>query len=289
MTNIGAELFELRRGPLHLVVRADLGACIAGLTCGGVPVLRSEEPAALTTARRSGCYPLVPYSNRIAWRAFDWDGQHYTTEKNFDENPHSVHGNGWLGAWRLVAQDEGSLLFELDHAGDGHWPFAYVAQQRYELDEDGLRVMLSVRNTDTREAPVGLGWHPYFPKRERSRVHAELTRRWEGDPATELPLRAVPQAGIDADVAHLQFDNCFDGWRGKARARDEKLSVTITSSCSHLVVFTPQDKPYYCVEPVSHVSNAINFDDPVAHGLRRVAPGETVSDWMRLDIAATHP
>ncbi len=281
-------LLELRQGPMQLAVRADLGACIAGLACGDTPVLRSLEPLALTSARQSGCYPLLPYSNRIAWRRFTWDGQPHTTQPNFDQNPHSVHGNGWQRAWALRASDERSLTLGLDHEGDAHWPFPFAAEQRFELDESGLRVVLSLRNTAAVAAPVGLGWHPYFPKRSRSRIHAELSERWESDPATELPLRAVPQAGIDADVAHLRFDNCFDGWRGPARARDERLGVTITSSLTRLVVFTPQDKPYYCVEPVSHVSNAINLDDPIARGLRRVEPGETTSAWMRLDVAPTH-
>ena len=71
---------------------------------------------------------------------------------------------------------------------------------------------------------MGLGWHPYFPKRPRSRLHIELTDRWESD-ASGLPTRRVPQPGIDADVSHLAFDHCFEGWRGPARIRDEKLRV----------------------------------------------------------------
>jgi aldose 1-epimerase len=44
------------------------------------------------------------------------------------------------------------------------------------------------------------------------------------------------------------------------------------------VVFTPDTKrDYYCVEPVSHVSNAIHMADPAAHGLRaRGAAGDTL-------------
>ena len=36
-------------------------------------------------------------------------------------------------------------------------------------------------------APVGLGWHPYFPKRERSRLDIAVTGRWDSD-ATHLPV-----------------------------------------------------------------------------------------------------
>jgi aldose 1-epimerase len=95
----------------------------------------------------------------------------------------------------------------------------------------------------------------------------------------------VPQPGIDADIAHLAFDNCFEGWRGPARIRDEKLSLRLSSSLPYLVVFTPDTKPYYCVEPVSHVSNAIHMSDPAAHGLRAVEPNATFDAWMKLEIA----
>jgi len=50
-------------------------------------------------------------------------------------------------------------------------------------------------------------------------------------------------------------------------------------------VFTPQDKDYFCVEPVSHVSNAIHMADPAAHGLRTLAPAETFEAWMNSTIA----
>ena len=132
--------------------------------------------------------------------------------------------------------------------------------------------------------PVGLGWHPYFPKRSRSRLHIELTDRWESD-ASGLPTRKLPQSGIDADIAHLEFDHCFEGWRGEAKIRDEKLRLGLRSSLPYLVVFTPQTKPYYCVEPVSHVSNAIHMADPLAHGLRKLAPGESFEASMTLAVA----
>jgi aldose 1-epimerase len=131
--------------------------------------------------------------------------------------------------------------------------------------------------------PVGLGWHPYFTKRARSRLHIELSDRWDSD-ATQLPVRKVAQPGIDSDVSHLNFDNCFDGWHGPARIRDEKFSLQLSSSLSYLVVFTPQEKDYFCVEPVSHVSNAIHMADPAAHGLRSVPAGETTEAAMRLEV-----
>jgi aldose 1-epimerase len=147
-----------------------------------------------------------------------------------------------------------------------------------------MTVHLVFSNLADHPQPVGLGWHPYFPKRQRSRLHVELSDRWESD-ATGLPTRRVPQPGIDADVSHLAFDHCFEGWRGAARIRDEKLSLKLTSSLPYLVVFTPETRDYFCVEPVSHVSNALHMADPLAHGLRSVPAGERIDAWMKLDIA----
>lgn len=265
-------------------MRADLGASIAGLWHAGLPVLRSTEPEALASSRLSACYPLAPYSNRLGFRKFRWQGRDHTTQPNFDDNPHSVHGVAWQRPWAIVSHDAQSAELVYEHTGDAHWPFAFAARQRFTLSPGELKVELSVTNRADEAQPVGLGWHPYFPKRSRSRLHIELTDRWEPD-ATGLPTRKVPQAGIDADIAHLDFDNCFEGWPGQARIRDEKLRMVLRSNLRYLVVFTPQTKPYYCVEPVSHVSNAIHMADPLAHGLVKLEPGETVEGWMSLEVA----
>jgi aldose 1-epimerase len=277
------EPVTLRAGPMRLALRADLGGAMAGLWRGETPVLRSTEPGELASARLAGCYPLAPYSNRLGYRRFRWLGRDYTTERNFDDNPHSVHGMAWQRAWTVETSDEARATLRLQHAGDAHWPFPFELEQQFELGAASLDVRLRFTNRAAHAQPVGLGWHPYFPKRSRSRLHIELDGRWDND-ATGLPVRRVAQPGIDADVAHLDFDNCFEGWRGAARLRDEKLSLRLTSSLPYLVVFTPQTKPYYCVEPVSHVSNAIHMADPAACGLRSLEAGAVHEAWMRLEV-----
>ena len=277
-------MFELHAGALRLALRPDLGGCIAGLWHGDTPVLRSVEPTALTASRTSACYPLLPYSNRLAYRKFRWKGRDYTTQANFDDNPHSVHGVGWLRRWEIVSSSGLEVVLRYRHEGDADWPFAFEAIQYFTLTPQSMSVQMVFTNSAEVAQPVGLGWHPYFPKRARSRLHIELSDRWDSD-ATQLPTCKVGQPGIDSDVSHLAFDNCFDGWSGPARIRDEKFSLQLSSSLDHLVVFTPQDRDYFCIEPVSHVSNAIHMADPAAHGLRSLAPGETFEASMKLDIA----
>jgi aldose 1-epimerase len=275
---------ELRAGELRLHLRPDLGGCIAGLWLGELPVLRSVDGEALAHARDSASYPLLPYSNRLGYRRFHWLGKDYTVQANFPDSPHALHGLGWQRNWEVASADIQEAVLLLRHAPDADWPFAFEARQRFVLSAEGLRLDISLRNDAAHPAPAGLGWHPYFPKRERSRLHAELKERWEADP-TKLPTRRVAQSGIDADVAHLDFDHCFEGWVGAARIRDERLALKLSSSLDRLVVYTPPHEPYFAVEPVSHVNNAINMAEPGQHGLRTLAPGESTEAWMQLAVA----
>jgi aldose 1-epimerase len=277
--------FELRAGALRLALRPDLGGSIAGLWHHGEPVLRSVEPPLLAGPRASGCFPLVPYSNRLGHRRFRWKGHDYTTAANFNGSPHSLHGVGWRRAWRIESSSAVEVVMALDHGPDEDWPFAFEARQWFMLTPQSLRLELECTNRADADQPVGLGWHPYFPRRQRSRLHIDCSDRWDKD-ALELPVRKVAQPGIDADVAHLDFDHCFEGWRGAARIRDERFSLSLASSLDRLVVFTPREREYFCVEPVSHVNNAIHMADPLAHGLRSLAPGETMHAWMQLDVIA---
>jgi aldose 1-epimerase len=275
---------ELRAGALRLALRPDLGGSIAGLWHGAEPVLRSTEPAALAAAQASACYPLVPYSNRLGYRRFRWKGEDYTTAPNFDASPHSLHGVGWRRAWAVAAAAADAATLRYRHEPDADWPFGFEAEQRFELTPQGLHARLGIRNLAPIEQPVGLGWHPYFPKRARSRLHLETTGRWEADP-TLLPVRRVACRGIDGDVAPMAWDTGFDGWRGSARIRDEAFALRLSSSLDRLVVFTPPLQPYFCIEPVSHVTNAIHMAEPLQHGLRVLAPGQAFDAWMRLEVA----
>ena len=275
---------ELRAGELRLALRPDLGGAIAGLWLGDSTVLRSTEPEALQSSRLGGSYPLVPYSNRLGFRRFRWQGQDYSTAPNFDDNPHSVHGVAWQRPWSVLASSasEAELLYL--HEPDNGWPFAFEARQRFVVTPAAIELHLAFTNMAAQPQPVGLGWHPYFTKRLRSRLHIEVSERWDSD-ASGLPTQQVPQADIDSDVADLAFDNCFGGWRGAAQISDEKFSMRLSSSLPYLVIFTPDNKPYYCVEPVSHVSDAIHMRDPSAHGLRTVQPAARFDALMKLEIA----
>lgn len=274
------QVIGLRHGALRAALRPDLGGCLAGLWWHDEPVLRSvDDPAALAQVRGSAVYPLAPYSNRIGGCRFRWQGQAYSTQPNFGSSPHSIHGVGWQRAWAVASASDDDAVLTCRHTPDADWPFALQLTQRITLRADGLAMRLACDSLDERVQPVGLGWHPFFPRRPGGRVSFAATRRWDPD-ATELPVCTTPVDGVDAEVAALNLDHCFDGWPGEAWVQDERFTLRLTSSCRRLVVFTPPQAAHFCVEPVSHVSNALQAADPLAQGIVALAPGaRTEAHW----------
>jgi aldose 1-epimerase len=280
------DIIELIAGDARCVLRPDIGGAVAGLWLANRAVLRSTDPEALHSARDAGCFALLPYSNRLGYRRFSWKGKTYTTAANQPDEPHSIHGVGWMSPWTATHAGPAEVSLQRVHAADENWPFAFEATQTLSLTPDALSFSLALTNTDTVDAPAGLGWHPAFPRRQRSRMRLDLTDRWDTD-ASLLPVRKVSQPGIDADVAVLDFNHCFEGWTGAASIRDETLSLRLSSSLNRVVVYTPHDQSFFCVEPVSHVSNAIHMAEPAQHGLVTLAPGATLTASMRLEFAHT--
>jgi Galactose mutarotase and related enzymes len=280
-------MIRLQAGALACELEPRLGGCIAGLWLGNVPVLRSTPAAQLTSARQAGSYPLVPFSNRIGQATLLWQGTQHPLVRNNGVEPHAIHGIGWQRPWEVLESDERSALLSYEHRADTAWPFAFDSSQTLQLREGALALTLSLTNQSQQPAPAGLGWHPYFVKRARSRISFEATGRWDMGP-DKLPTQRRPAQGLDADCASLDVDHCFDGWTGTVQLRDELLHARISSSLSRLVVFTNDARDFVAIEPVSHVNNAVNLvhagADPAGLGLVTLQPGESLSAQMTIEV-----
>ncbi len=285
----GGAALQLQVGQMRLLLRPDLGGCIAGLWLGDQPVLRSSSAAqALNSVRLCGSYPLVPYSNRVARARLDWQGTSHPLVRNFGGEEHSIHGVGWQSAWDVLESNDDLVLLSLEHRPDSSWPFAFNASQVFRLSERSLELTLSMTNQSAQPAPAGLGWHPYFVKRNRSRISFSASGRWDEGP-DKLPTARSPVNGLDTTCAYLDVDHCFDGWNGVAHLRDEALHVKLSSGLTRLVVFTNDSKDFVAIEPVSHVNNAMNMlalPGMTAEllGVRILQPGESMSVDMRIDV-----
>ncbi len=273
----------LRSGELQLNLRPDLGGSIEGFWCDGEPVLRSHPAGSLRNVREAASYPLVPFSNRVAQAKLVWQGTAHPLVQNFAPEPHAIHGVGWLRPWAVLESDEHFAMLSLEHEADSAWPFAFDASQTFRLKDDTLELTLSVTNQAATDAPVGLGWHPFFVKRARSRIAFAATGRWDMG-TDKLPTERRVVSGLDVNCAQLDIDHCFDGWSGTVHLRDERFHLRVESGLQCLVVYTNDQKDFVCVEPVSHVNNAMNQNTAQALGVRVLGPGQSWSATMSVHI-----
>jgi aldose 1-epimerase len=301
----GTKTVALVAGAAEVVLAPRIGGAIAGFTWHGQPVLRAldAEAVAAGDVRRLACFPLVPYSNRIRDARLRVDGRVYALAHNFGDHPHSIHGIGWQRPWEVAehgAQDA-ELVLEHDAADDQArrgWPWPFVALQRFRLEAgDGhaeLAVDLAVQSRADAPFPVGLGWHPYFPRSGDTRVGFEAASVWLND-ATQLPRECCPVPAawcfdppkrLDGNV----LDQVFNGWTGEASVHQRGLVVTLHAGTvlDRLVVYAPAGRDSVAVEPVSHETDAFNRAAAgVAHtGTRMLAPGGTFGCSMRLTVSA---
>jgi aldose 1-epimerase len=280
-------MVRLEENALVCEIEPRLGGCITGLWLDGVPVLRSQPAANLASAREAGSYPLVPFSNRIAQATLLWQGTQHPLVRNNGAEPHAIHGVGWQRPWQVLDSEGPFAMLAYEHKADTGWPFAFDSSQTLRLKGNALEMTLSITNQSPQPAPAGLGWHPFFVKRPRSRVSFDATGRWEMG-TDKLPTVHIPSKGLDIDCALLDVDHCFDGWAGTVHLRDEVLHTRITSNLSRLVVFTNNARDFVAVEPVSHVNNAVNRvaagGDAAAMGLQILQPGESMTAQMAIEV-----
>ena len=283
---------NLTAGKFRCEIAPTLGACIAGLWFDGQPVLRSPEASAMPTARQSGSYPLVPFSNRIGHATLRWNGTSHPLVKNFGNEPHAIHGVGWQRPWQVLDESDNFAMLSYEHKPDAAWPFAFDTSQAFRLTGNELELTLSITNQSKAATPVGLGWHPWFVKRAQSRISFKADGRWEMD-ADKLPTSRAPTKGMDVEAALLDIDHCFDGWSGELHLSDELLRIRVSSTCACLVVCTNAALGHIAIEPVSHVNNALSLmargvASAETLGVRVLQPGESMSTEMtiRVDAAA---
>ncbi len=148
MGNLGhmpaAEQVELAAGECRVFVCPGTGGAIARFAWRDADILRRapDEAIAGGTVRQMGCYPLVPYSNRIGQARLRFGTEEYALQPNLPPEPHALHGVGWSRSWKVARRSASTARLELAHEPDADWPFAFEASQSISLDREGLSLAL---------------------------------------------------------------------------------------------------------------------------------------------------
>ena len=191
-------MIDLRAGDYRLVLEPARGGSVARFDFGEEALFRPTcGPSVLDTA----CFPLVPFSNRIAQGVFHAGGQDVRLAPNFPgaPHPHTLHGFGWLCEWQVIEASANRALLRHAYVA-GEWPWDYVAEQRFDLSDRGLTHRLTICNRGNSPMPAGLGLHPEYP-------HRQTARRAGDAVAVEVERGFVGRADVGGGVHRHAVDH----------------------------------------------------------------------------------
>ena len=289
----------LAAGPMRATVRAGDGGRIASLWREDpkgrrVDVLVPMAPGAYDPQAwpKAGCYPLVPWSNRIRNAAFAFGTRTVQLPALPSAAPHTVHGFAHARPWQVTSTGDDTLDMRYDHAPDA-WPWAFSAVQKLALDGAGLTISIAVTNRSDEPMPCGLGVHPFFKAGHGDRIRFTADIAWDQDGAgcgtqarALAPAASRHDAVLDA-TAVTDYRAGFGGVASIARGDGSRIVLQTGAPFDHVVFHVPAGGAYACIEPVTHVADAFNLAarGVEGSGLRVLAPGQTLAGLVRLGLA----
>lgn len=284
------EPISIQQDALEAQIDPALGGavlCFRERTAQGWHHWLRPAPVNCTDVLQTACYPLVPFSNRIDCGRFTWRGRDVDLPANFPPEPHAIHGHGWQTAWRVTEQASSRVELFMTHKNNA-WPWDYEARQVISIENEALNISLSLKNCSVEPMPAGIGLHPFFPRTDETTLSSEVAAIHLNDTNMLPNARQTDHPALDNFKGReplLQgLDNVFDGWCGTAvinwPEQGRSLSMSADGNLRHLVVFTPDDKEFFCVEPVSHLNGAFGKNTPEASikaGLAELDPGNEIT------------
>jgi aldose 1-epimerase len=279
------------------------GASLRGVTRGGETVVTGYRG---TPNKQGGQGDvLIPFPGRVAGGRYTWDGAAHQLPLTDKDGPNAIHGFVRKMDWTVIEQTESSVTFGLHFAGGEGFPFPLDLRVAYALDPQGLTCEGRITNAGASDAPVAMGFHPYFSVGS-SLVNADtLTLPFEDvlEFRSLIPtgrVDSVAAAGLDFRaprvIGQTSFNHCFMSPQrdadGMARVRLTQgarvLTVWMDAAFDYVVLFTGDALPSglarasLAIEPMSCASDALNNPE---WGLVRLVPGATMRGTWGVSVA----
>jgi len=281
----GGNLFSLKLGEDELLVQPPSLAELA-TSPAGTPV-------------------LFPTPNRVRDGVMEFEGRRFQFPAN--SGPNFIHGlvrrRPFHAAEPVAAASEASasawIEWDATQPDFALFPLEHRLTLTFTLTRGGLAIAYMVENQGKGRLPFGFGLHPWFRvpgAREAVFVKVPAAQRMEA--VEKLPtgkLLQVQKTGFDlrrtTPLAGLDLDDVYFGLTPAAapgfewRDRGVRVSLGASRQFTHVVVFTPPERPTFCIENQTSSTDAHNLH---ARGLAReahliiVEPGKTSRgsvDW----------
>jgi len=268
---------------------------------------------------------LFPFPNRIEDSMWSWKGKTYLHKKNgvpiqlhsmiYDENSFEyetpVEREDSITLKTFIAVDESHPIYK-------GYPFTFRLIFNFILTKKGLDIEYILENLSGEEMPYGLGYHPYFTKLSGDkgtkitvpcRYHYEIRTDADKEFLNKIPggfamvnnilpsgnLIGAKGTGFDLfppkSLCALDLDAVYTNLDKNPTATIDytdiglKLSINGSEEFKHYVVYTPPGKEFFCIEPQTCSTDAINlYARGVEHvGLLTCKPNEKAKGTVSIN------
>jgi galactose mutarotase-like enzyme len=260
----------------------------------GRELMTNADPA-FWTGHAPLLFPIVGALNGGTYRL---DGKSYAMGQ---------HGVARRQPFTLVEQTTDHVMFRLTDTDVTReaYPFAFALDADYRLDGTTLTITITAHNRGERDMPASFGFHPAFawplPYGQDRAAHRILFDADEPDALCVLDGGLIASEDlptpVDGQMLALRDDLFTQDaliWR-TARSRScrygapEGPQLRIEwSDMPSLGIWTKPGAHYVCVEPWDGIADPVGFTGEIwdKPGIRRIAPGASVSWWMSVTLQA---
>jgi aldose 1-epimerase len=243
-----------------------------------IPRIDSTEREDLFTNAK-----LSPFAGRIKNGKYELEGEQYALPLNYPEEQNACHGflfgKKFNNAEKKTGPEDTSctLQYIYDREVQGY-PYTYLIELTYTLNSSHEVICQTrVENYSDSAMPLSDGWHPCFALNERIN---DLQLKLQVNELIELDDSLIPtgkRTAFDefrtlALLGERQLDSCFLVREEAGRAVTQlysgrqKIDLRIWQEAGlnqykYLVVYTPPDRNFIAIEPMTANVNAFNNKD----------------------------
>jgi aldose 1-epimerase len=300
---------------IEVRVAPAAGANLYSFQVGEEELLQQPGNLAELTAQGAGTPILFPTPNRVRNAKMQFEGRSFSFPPNNQSN--FIHGLARKRPWEAGAVRSGAtsasaevhLVWDEKQPDFAQFPIKHRLTVTYTLRKTGLRIAYRVDNQDASRLAFGFGLHPYFRiPGDRADVVVQVPARDRMEAVDMLPtgeLAAVAGTPYDlrkpTALTDLRLDDVYFGMPpGKPawfelREQGLRLEMSGSREFTHVVVYTPPDRSFFCIENQTSSTDAHNLwtagKKKVSH-LLVVPPKKSASgfvDWVIRRVPPARP
>ena len=293
---------EINGHTVQAEVLPNLGATLASFKVDGQELIYFDRDKLLTEDFYSGCFMMFPTPCRLT------DSKYTFESKLIEQKKHGqdvdIHGLIRDETF-AVTRDAGTLTCSIDidrnHPVYEGYPFPSRFALSFTPQERALEIKFEFENKGPDNTHFGYGLHPFWRiQGQRKDTFVQIPCDQIHELVNIIPTgKTTSVEGTESDfrsfrsLEGVNIDNIF--WdrisSGQQAIQHKGLGIQITLDSSdifeHMIAYAPAGEPFVCMENLTCAPDAPNLyarGIKEVSGLKIVAPGQTLTGWVRFSV-----